>query len=339
MSPVRGPSAFSAFSSPQKSRLMPPLLSAFASPQRPNPHAGGETFADTSIKVFFQKVSKLAAVRIQFLCGRLQQAQQVADHVLHALNHALNHETSLFFNRHIDQVILCCLYGICKVSKANVAFRDIIYHYRKQPQCKPYVFRNVLLDAAVNKNVGKVGQARTGDIIKFYNEVFVPSTKSFLLHLGSNAGLSVPKNIAVPEERNLLEAQAPASPSPSTFPALPDMSPKKVSAKHNVYVSPLPSNKVDSIMSPHTRSLYACVGESTQAYQSPSKDLTDINNRLNNRRLGRLDFGAAAVVSDSLVANTLSILNGNGNSHSIRPKADSTIPRSWSPSKRSRSDR
>lgn len=39
-------------------------------------------------------------------------------------------------------------------------------------------------------------------------------------------------------------AQAPASPGPSTFPALPDMSPKKVSAKHNVYVSPLPSNKV-----------------------------------------------------------------------------------------------
>lgn len=30
MSPVRGPSAFSVFSSPAKSRLMPPLLSAFA---------------------------------------------------------------------------------------------------------------------------------------------------------------------------------------------------------------------------------------------------------------------------------------------------------------------
>lgn len=56
----------------------------------------------------------------------------------------------------------------------------------------------------VHSNVPqKVGQARTGDIIKFYNEVFVPSTKSFLLR--SNAGPSVPKNIAVPEERNLLE--------------------------------------------------------------------------------------------------------------------------------------
>ncbi|KAG0563583.1 hypothetical protein KC19_8G043100 [Ceratodon purpureus] len=334
MSPGRRPSAFAAFNSPSKRSQMPPLLlSAFASPQRPNPHAGGETCAETAINVFFQKVMKLAAVRIRNLCDRLQQSQQVQEHVFRALRHALNHETILFFNRHIDQVVLCCLYGICKVSKSNVTFRDIVYHYRKQPQCKPNVFRNVLLDVT---KPGKAGQ-ETGDIIKFYNEVFVPSTKSFLLHMGSNAGPSVPNNIAVPEDKN--QAQAPASPRPSTFPSLPDMSPKKVSAKHNVYVSPLPSNKVDSIMSPHTRSLYACVGESTQAFQSPSKDLTDINNRLNNRRLGRLDFGAAAVVSDSLVANTLNILNGNGNSQSIRLKADPTIPRSWSPSKRSRSDR
>ena len=137
------------------------------------------------------QVTKLAAVRIRNLCDRLQQSQQVVEHVYRAFQHALNHETILFFNRHIDQVILCCLYGICKVSKllpvfnvvissanwrlikglasvhselvhtldkkccvllslqvskSNVTFRDIIYHYRKQPQCKPYVFRNVLLD-------------------------------------------------------------------------------------------------------------------------------------------------------------------------------------------------
>lgn len=38
--------------------------------------------------------------------------------------------------------------------------------------------------------------------------------------------------------------QGPASPKPSSFPSLPDMSPKKVSAVHNVYVSPLRSSKV-----------------------------------------------------------------------------------------------
>lgn len=94
----------------------------------------------------------------------------------------------------------------------------------------------------------------------------------------------------------------------SSFPSLPDMSPKKVSAVHNVYVSPLRSTKVfvfvvvvvkwhrhlidnncfeiyyiqmDALISHGSKSYYACVGESTHAYQSPSKDLTAINNRLN----------------------------------------------------------
>jgi hypothetical protein len=41
--------------------------------------------------------------------------------------------------------------------------------------------------------------------------------------------------------------------------------------------------QVDTLMSPHTRSLYAHVGESAFAYESPSKDLTAINNRLKKR--------------------------------------------------------
>lgn len=286
---------------------------------------------------------KLAAVRIRNLCDRLQQSHQIAEQVYRVVQHALHHETSLFFNRHIDQLILCSLYGICKVSKVNVTFRDIIFHYRKQPQCKPYVFRNVFIDLPPVRRAGKPGGQETGDIIKFYNEVFVPSTKSFLLNAGSNASPAVPSHPRVAEERDQGDVQAPGSPRPSSFPILPDMSPKKVSASHNVYVSPLPSNKVDSIMSPHTRSLYACVGESTQAYQSPSKDLTAINNRLNHRtgrRLGRLDFGDAALVSDTLVANVLHPLNGNGSQQGTRAAADPAIaPKSWSASKRPRSDR
>lgn len=64
------------------------------------------------------QVLKLAAVRIRNLCERLQQSQQVVERVNRALHHALNHETGLFFNRHIDQIILCCVYGICKVRES-----------------------------------------------------------------------------------------------------------------------------------------------------------------------------------------------------------------------------
>lgn len=38
--------------------------------------------------------------------------------------------------------------------------------------------------------------------------------------------------------------KCPGSPKVTLFPSLPDMSPKKVSAAHNVYVSPLRSSKV-----------------------------------------------------------------------------------------------
>jgi len=39
--------------------------------------------------------------------------------------------------------------------------------------------------------------------------------------------------------------------------------------------------QMDALISHSSKSYYACVGESTHAYQSPSKDLSAINNRLN----------------------------------------------------------
>ena len=38
---------------------------------------------------------------------------------------------------------------------------------------------------------------------------------------------------------------------------------------------------MDALISNSSKSYYACVGESTHAYQRPSKDLTAINNLLN----------------------------------------------------------
>ena len=38
---------------------------------------------------------------------------------------------------------------------------------------------------------------------------------------------------------------------------------------------------MDVLITNSSKSYYACVGESTHAYQSPSKDLTAINDRLN----------------------------------------------------------
>lgn len=310
-----------SFTSPVKDRLLalgnvkskmlpPPLQSAFASPTRPNPGGGGETCAETGINIFFTKINKLAAVRINGMVERLQLSQQIRESVYCFFQHVLAQRTSLLFSRHIDQIILCCFYGVAKISQMSLTFREIIYNYRKQPQCKPLVFRSVYVDALQCRRQGRIGPDHV-DIITFYNEIFIPAVKPLLVELGPV------RNDRAVEANNKPEGQCPGSPKVSVFPSVPDMSPKKVSAVHNVYVSPLRGSKMDALISHSTKSYYACVGESTHAYQSPSKDLSAINNRLNNSSSNRkrtLNFDAeAGMVSDSMVANSLNLQNQNQN--------------------------
>ncbi|AQK57623.1 retinoblastoma-related protein 2 [Zea mays] len=284
-----------------------PLQSTFASPTVSNPVGGNEKCADVTIQIFFSKILKLAAIRIRNLCERIQYMEQT-ERVYNVFKQILDQQTTLFFNRHIDQLILCCLYGVAKVCQLELSFREILNNYKKEAQCKPEVFLSIYIGS---RNHNGVLISRHVDIITFYNEVFVPAAKPFLVSLISSG--------TRPEDKKNASGQVPGSPKLSPFPNLPDMSPKKVSASHNVYVSPLRQTKMDLLLSPSSRSFYACIGEGTHAYQSPSKDLAAINSRLNynGRRVNsRLNFD---MVSDSVVAGSLG--QPNGGSTSLDPAA------------------
>lgn len=319
--------ALSAFASPVKGRPHPPIHSHFASPRRPagsltgagGPAGGGgqTTCAEVVIAVFFQKVLKLAAARVHSLCDRLRLPAHVTDTVVSTMRQLLHRGTSVFFNRHMDQLVLCCVYGVCKVSKVEVTFRDIISHYRKQPHCRSHVFRTVLIDDAAATAGGgdphhhHEAAAGTGDVIRFYNQVFVPAAKGFLIpSTPTSAASPPPAAAAAAAGRSDAAATAETSAAPPAAPpAGAFASPKKVAAGHNVYVSPLRGPKMDRIMSPHQhrppRVLSACVGESVHEFQSPSRDLSAINSRLNAASGGgsasrssnsrRLDFGEVSL--------------------------------------------
>ncbi|KAL6890246.1 hypothetical protein ACP4OV_009009 [Aristida adscensionis] len=277
-----------------------PLQSAFASPTVSNPVDGKEKCAEITVQIFFSKILKLAAIRIRNLCERVQHVEQT-ERVYNVFKQILDQQTSLFFNRHIDQLILCCLYGVAKVSQLTLSFRQILNSYKKEPQCKPEVFLSIYIGNR-NRN-GGLG-SRHVDIISFYNEIFVQAAKPFLVAL-------IPGTR--PDDKST-NGQVPGSPKPSPFSNLPDMSPKKVSSSHNVYVSPLRQAKMDALLSPSSRSFYACIGEGTHAYQSQSKDLAAINSRLNHpsRRVNtRINFD---MVSDSVVAGSLGQPNGGSTS-------------------------
>ncbi len=59
----------------------------------------------------------------------------------------------------------------------QTTFKEIIAHYRKQPQATQEVFRSVII---TQTNPGLVVLSR-GDIIAFYNQAFVPPMKQYLL--------------------------------------------------------------------------------------------------------------------------------------------------------------
>ncbi|KAB2031357.1 hypothetical protein ES319_D05G299800v1 [Gossypium barbadense] len=308
-----------SFTSPVKDRLLAfsnlrkaPLQSVFASPTRPNPVGGGETCAETGINIFFSKINKLAAVRINGMVERLQLSQEIRESVYFLFQQILSQRTSLFFNHHIDQIILCCLYVVAKLSQLELPFKEITSNYRKQLQGRPEVYCSVFVDRSSTQQNGRTRQDHVG-IVAFYNTKFIPAIKHLLEEL--DLSRTTTRTTQVPESNNSNDGPCPGSPKVASFPSLPDMSPMKVSAKHNVYVSPLRASKMDALISHSARSYYACVGESTHAFQSPSKDLTAINNQLNSTRNIRIklkfDDLEGGLVSDSMVANSLYLQSGS----------------------------
>lgn len=99
---------------------------------------------------FFRKVLKLSALRLVALRLYLQFKPLNANDILHqvynAIQFALYERTELFYNRHLDQILLSSIYGVCKVNQLkNISFREIIQQYKTQPQARPEVYKTVIL--------------------------------------------------------------------------------------------------------------------------------------------------------------------------------------------------
>ncbi|KAJ4729588.1 Retinoblastoma-related protein [Melia azedarach] len=282
--------------------LSPSLQTAFLSPttQSKTPKEGS-AHKDAAITVLFNKVTKLAAIRISSMAERLKLSQQIREKIYLLFQQILTEKTCLFFDRHIDLIMLCCFYGVTKISSLDLTFKELTHSYVKEPQCRSQDFSCVLATWLSQLN-GRHGE-NCLSVTAFYNKIFIPNVGSLVKEIGS-AG--APKQ--VPEVNNNAVDNCPNTPQRSPFPRIPVISPKKVSPSQNVYFSPLRSSKKDALNSHVGKSYYAFIGERTSAYQSPSKDLDAINKCLNtNKRRRMLNFDDANLtfISDSVVATSL----------------------------------
>ncbi|XP_047519291.1 retinoblastoma-like protein 1 [Pieris napi] len=135
---------------------------------------------NNSLMLFFRKFYSLAVVRMNDLCMRLRLTDdELKRKIWTCLEYSIMHQTQLMMDRHLDQILMCAVYVICKVSNSpsnqvERTFTDIMRCYRARPLADNHVYRSVLIST-------KEGSPERGDLINFYNRVYVQCMQNFAL--------------------------------------------------------------------------------------------------------------------------------------------------------------
>ncbi|XP_031826852.1 retinoblastoma-like protein 1 isoform X2 [Nomia melanderi] len=174
-----------------------------------------------SVALFFRKFYNLACVRMLDLCGSLEiMDTDLKKKIWTIFEYSIKDRTELMKDRHLDQILMCAIYVICKLAKMEKnSFTEIMRCYRLQPQAESHIYRSVLIaktpsnqsqsnndesgakdapDKEANvapptpSNMAgtsqSFGEETRGDLIKFYNTVYVPQVKEVANKLGLARG-------------------------------------------------------------------------------------------------------------------------------------------------------
>jgi len=167
------------------------------------------------VSYIMRKLLQIAYFRIQTVCQELQIPAEcpVASQVWIAFRFLLRNHVELLYGRHVDQWILCTLYGISKVMKyePDLTFAQIVQAYVSlrgedlgERTCQAIVRHITILDGTGDgdDNGGSYGATKTGNIIRLYNLVFVPLMKSYLLKSNALRKSTASLKTVLAENRN-----------------------------------------------------------------------------------------------------------------------------------------
>lgn len=135
---------------------------------------------------FFKRLLEVSAEHVEELAAVLKiESEVVREKVWDATKLCLSSEIDLLVDRHLDHIIMCGVYAVAKMEQsknqesASYTFNQIISCYLqlgyKKGRNSARLFQNVKLD-----------DGKTGDIIEFYNAVYVPRMKAGLFKLCLN---------------------------------------------------------------------------------------------------------------------------------------------------------
>ncbi|XP_030917328.1 retinoblastoma-like protein 2 isoform X2 [Geospiza fortis] len=107
-----------------------------------------------SLALFFRKVYHLASVRLRDLCAKLDVSDELRKKIWTCFEYSLVHCPEIMMDRHLDQLLMCAIYVMTKVTNEDRSFQNIMRCYRTQPQAKSHVYRSVLIKGRRRRRSG-----------------------------------------------------------------------------------------------------------------------------------------------------------------------------------------
>lgn len=227
-----------------------------ASPGAADPQAAALPRRTGSLSIIFRKFYNLAGVRMQHLCSNLKFADfELRRKIWTIFEDSIRH-TDLIKDRHLDQLLMCAIYVICKagnITKIPNLFAIIMKFYRQQPQASSSVYRDVLIEREKNGDNGEYIPEEKGDLIQFYNSVYVKAMQTYAIRFQPTTNPNT----------NIILSPLPASRRNLVSP--------NMQVVGNVFIKPLETSN------PQTGSTF-----NYYFSRSPSKDLKNINRAINS---------------------------------------------------------
>ncbi|XP_030587418.1 retinoblastoma-like protein 2 isoform X2 [Archocentrus centrarchus] len=264
-----------------------------------------------SLPLFFRKVYHLASVRLRDLCAKLDISSELRRKIWTCFEYSVVHCTEMMMDRHLDQLLMCAVYVMAKVTKEDRSFQNIMKCYRSQPQASSNVYRSVLISgrrrrhSGTNKpNPSADGSQETGgdispvpirssstlpapqpgsapstptntsNITSFTSSAGEEEERGDLIHFYNNVYIKQMTRFALRYSPNSPTAGV-ETPSLCPYPSLRTGSPRRMllSSKHSIYISPHKTGSAPSPTTPREKIYY-------YVCSSPPNRLQEINSMI-----------------------------------------------------------
>ncbi|KAK9542440.1 hypothetical protein VZT92_000303 [Zoarces viviparus] len=204
------------------------------------PSAVNRPQRSNSLHLFARKVYSLMGKRLRELCSTLGISDELRLKIWTCFEYSLVYCTDLTLDRHLDQLLMCAIYIISKITKLEIPFKHIMKCYKSQPRVNKSVCKNVLISGGGIKEDGQgnnqaddsVGmltpdtpsthypgpcQEKKGNLIHFYNQIYSTKMQHFAEQFAPTSGGDTPPLSPYPRQWTASPRRQRLSSSPLIF--------------------------------------------------------------------------------------------------------------------------